>query len=675
MMKMLMARRALFGLVILMIGLLVIVAETATSATPVQAVTADQSPTPAKAQHTLPVAIALQELDSFILASAGNSCDTAALLEFPPGGTGTGANTPVGQLTQDADDPVLSCMWGNPLDPRGYRTAWYQFSVPRNGQVTISTFGSNYDTVLAVYEGSCGQLQKLACNDDYNMLSSQVTLSVRTGQTYYIQVADWEASNPGGKNLELSVVLDPIESDWEQMNSLVEARTRHVGLTAGPYLYVIGGFNDFGGPDNYVASTRVDRLHTPSGHWSSMASVPAGGANQIGYFNSSGVHVNGRIYIPAGDDGSPTFVGQHWALDIGQNLWLGPSDGLASINWAAWADDGLPVGFAAATAVGGSYYLTGGTSDTQRPLNNKQNSKAYNFHYDTVANSWQQRADMQISRYAHAAAWVGGRLCVAGGIHNNNDGIPVLQPSAECYDPNTNSWSFIPDMLISRYGAGSAVGPNGRWYIFGGVKGDGATTPEIEVYDPATGRWHLLGARADLGGTLESPARTWPRGGFVGNYLWVAGGNLIVNNGEIGVLPQVERLYVAPRQLYLPFMQGPPPNPTAVNNTFAQSAFLPFNQAVFSNFATPLDYYDVFNFGLTSQRLTTIDLTNIPADHDYDLLLYNNNKTLLAASRNLAGQNEQIVRNLGPGRYYVVVERVLPTAPPDPYVHYRLLLR
>lgn len=674
-MKMLMARRALFGLVVLMFGLLVIVAETDTPASSVQAVTADQSVTPAKAQHIQPVKIAVQEIDNFILTDAGDSCGTAALLEFPPGGTGTGANTFVGQLTQAPDDPILSCMWGNPPDLRGYRTAWYQFSVPRNGQVTISTFGSNYDTVLAVYEGSCGQLQKLACNDDYNMLSSNVTLSVRTGQTYYIQVADWEPSNPGGKNLELTVVLDPIESEWERMNTLAEARTRHIGIATGPYLYVMGGFKDFGGPDNYMASTRVDRLHTPTGQWSSMASVPAGGANQIGYFNSSGVHVNGRIYIPSGDDGSPTFVGQHWALDIAQNLWLGPSNGLASINWAAWADDGLPVGFAATTAVGGHYYLTGGTSDAQSPINNKQNSKAYNFRYDSHANSWQQRANMQISRYVHAAAWVGGRLCVAGGIHNNDEGVPVLQSSAECYNPASNTWAFIADMQIPRYGAGSAVGPDGRWYVFGGVKGDGSTTPEIEVYDPARGQWQLLGARTDLGGTLESPARTWPRGGFVGNHLWVAGGNLVVNNGEVGVLPQVERLYVAPRQVYLPLVRAVPPSPTAINNTFAQAAFLPFNQNVFSNFAAPLDYYDVFRFDLTAQRVTTIELTNIPADHDYDLLLYNNNKTLLAESRNLAGQNEQIVRNLGPGRYYVVVERVLPAALPDPNVHYRLLLR
>ena len=681
---MLMSRRILLGLLMVMVGLLVIVVETA--------VIADHLPHPIPLPHpppryvshapatAMPIAlerinpdeIIYQDAETILFATAGDSCSTAALLEFPQGGTGTGANTPVGQLNQAPGDPVLSCMWGNPPDPRGYRTAWYRFSVPRNGQVTINTFGSNYDTVLAVYEGSCAQLQMLACNDDHNMFSSKATLSVRTGQTYYIEVADWEPSNPGGKNLELSVVLDPIESEWVQFeNGLAVPRTRHIGLTAGDFLYVLGGFSSFAGPDNYQASTRVDRLHVPTGQWSRMVDIPAGGANRIGYFNSSGAHVNGRIYIPSGDDGSSDFAGQHWALDIAQNRWLGPSDNLASINWAAWTEDGLPVGFAATATRSDGYYLTGGMTNA----NSRFNSVGYTFFYNVNDNSWSQQVNMNTSRYAHVSAWIGNRLCVAGGIHINESNVPVLEPSAECYDAVAGSWAPIANMNIARYGAGSAVGPNGKWYVFGGIKEDNNPAPEVEVYDPATGQWRVLGAKADLGGTGSSPARSWPRGGFVGNHLWVAGGNLVANNVESGVLSLVERFYVPPLHFYLPFLQGPPVDPATINNTFTLAQHLPLNQPLFQNFAIPLDYYDTFFFDLPAQRVITIDLTNIPGDHDYDLLLYNNNKTLLASSRNLAGQDEQIALNLPSGRYYVVVERVLPAGLPDPNVYYRLLLR
>jgi hypothetical protein len=692
MIDMSMPRRLLILVLMLVGAVLLIVSATATSTSSVQAVTADPPSSPiilpqpppryitAPSPLTMPVElepidpadIFYQDSDTIIFATAGNSCGTAAELSFPPEGTGTGVNTSVSGLTQVPDDPVLSCMWGNPPDPRGYRTAWYRFTVPRNGQITINTFGSNYDTVLAVYTGTCGQLQKLACNDDHNMLSSRATLNVRRNTTYYIEVADWQASAPQPPNLEMSLVLDPTESEWGQLSNIPLARTRHVGLTVGPYLYVIAGFSSFSGDDSpYQASNRVDRYHTPSGQWGQLATMPTGGGTRIGQFNSSGSFVNGRIHIPAGDDGGPTFAGQHWALDLNQNQWLE----LAAVNWAAWSDDGNPVGFAATAASGNGYYLLGGTTDA----NTRMNSVGYTFFYDTNSSSWTQRADMNTSRYSHTAAWVGGRACVAGGIHVDEDENLVLEPSAECYNPLNNSWLPIASLNVARYGAGSAVGPNGKWYVFGGtsVSGDNfIAVPEVEVYDPATNRWTVLGARADLGGTDSSPARTWPRGGFVGNDLWVAGGNMVVENGESGALSLVERLYIAPRQLYFPYVKGAAGgDPALINNTFALAQFLPFNQPIFQNFATSLDFFDVFYFDLAAQRVVTLDLTNIPSNHDYDLFLYNNNKSLLAESRNLAGQNEQIVRNLSPGRHYVVVQRVLPVGLPDPNVHYRLELR
>jgi hypothetical protein len=685
-----MLRRLLLMMLVPVAVLLVVVSDTATSASSAQAVTADQhslpsaiilpEPPPRYVFDAPPAAIPLevepidpdqvlhQDGGFTLLNQAGNSCDEAGILEFPSGGTGTGDSGPVGHLTQHPGDPILSCMWGNPADPRGYRTAWYSFSVPRNGNVTISTFGSNYDTVLAVYQAGCDQLQMLACNDDHNMFSSRVTLNVRRGQTYYIEVADWEASNPGGKTLELSVVLDPLESRWEQFSNLDLPRTRHVGLTVWPQLYVIGGLSDLSGPDNYVATPRVDRFHPSTNQWQRLADMPTGGTTRIGQFNSSGAYVNGRIYIPSGDDGGPTFAGQHWALNLTDPVpyW----EQRTAVNWNAWTG-GLPLGFAATAVAGNGYYLLGGTTDAQ----NRMNSTGYTFFYNAASDTWTQRANMNVSRYGHTAAWVDGRACVVGGIHVDDENQLVLQSSAECYSAINNNWIEIAPAEIPRFGAGSAVGPDGKWYVFGGITGNNETVPEVEVYDPATGLWRTLGADADLGGSDTSPARSWPRGGFIGNNLWVAGGNLVVDDAETGVLPLTERLFISPHNTYLPFVRGLPADPAVINNSFSLAQLLPMNQPIFQNFATPLDYFDVFYFDLPVQRVTQIDLTNIPADHDFDLLLYNNNKSLLAESRNLAGHNEQIIRNLVPGRYFVVVERVLPAGLPDPNVHYRLLLR
>jgi hypothetical protein len=684
-MEMSMPRRLLILMLLLAGAVLLVVSATAVTAEPPPDPIILPEPPPRYVTGTVTTTIPLelelvgsedvimQEDGTIVLTSAGNSCGTAAELIFPPGGTGTGANTQVNHLTQSPDDPVLSCMWGNPPDLRGYRTAWYRLVAPRNGQMTITTFGSNYDTVLAIYTGECGQLSQLACNDDHNMFSSKVTINVRGDQTYYIQVADWQPSFQQTPNLELSVVLDPTESEWRFTTQLSPPRTRHIGLTVGPHLYVIGGLSFFSGEDDYTASARVDRYHAPNAQWQQLASMPTGGGTRIGQFNSSAAYVNGRIYIPAGDDGGPTFAGQHWALDPSQNLW----QQFAPVNWADWTEDGLPVGFAATAATANGYYLLGGTTNT-KPEPSERNSVGYTFFYNATNNSWQQRAEMNTSRYAHTAAWVGGRACVAGGIHVNENNELVLEPSVECYNPNNNTWTSRPNMNIARYGAGSAVGPTGKWYVFGGISfaaGSFVAVPEVEVYDPATNRWSLLGARADLGGTDSSPARAWPRGGFVGNHLLAAGGNTVINGSQSGVLSLVDRLYIAPFNLYIPFMQGEPADPAIINDTFALAQILRFNQPIFQNFATQLDFYDVFYFDLTSQRVVRLDLTNIPGDHNFDLLLYNNNKSLLETSRNLAGQNEQIVRNLLPGRYYVVVERVFPVGLPNPDVHYRLELR
>src|SRR5205823_2202361 len=44
---------------------------------------------------------------------------------------------------------------------------WFSFTPIADGPVTISTCGSTFDTVLAVYTGSCGALSPVVCDDDY----------------------------------------------------------------------------------------------------------------------------------------------------------------------------------------------------------------------------------------------------------------------------------------------------------------------------------------------------------------------------------------------------------------------------------------------------------------------------------------------------------------------------
>ncbi|MGK3995620.1 MXAN_6577-like cysteine-rich protein [Sorangium sp. So ce1024] len=66
------------------------------------------------------------------------------------------------------------------------------FTAPEAGSYTIDTVGSEYDTILAVFDGDCSGRQ-LACNDDaawdeWLTITSEVTVSLAAGQTIVIHV-------------------------------------------------------------------------------------------------------------------------------------------------------------------------------------------------------------------------------------------------------------------------------------------------------------------------------------------------------------------------------------------------------------------------------------------------------------------------------------------------------
>jgi hypothetical protein len=90
----------------------------------------------------------------------------------------------------------------NPLN-----SAWWSWTAPSSGQVTLNTFGSNFDTTLGVYTGSAvNNLTALASNDDSGgTVQSQVTFNATAGTTYQIAV-DGYSSSTGNIDLNLSEV-------------------------------------------------------------------------------------------------------------------------------------------------------------------------------------------------------------------------------------------------------------------------------------------------------------------------------------------------------------------------------------------------------------------------------------------------------------------------------------
>lgn len=109
-------------------------------------------------------------------------------------------STDTRSATTAADDPAMPCGNG-----RGGNTVWWKYTPANNAVVLVNTFGSNYDTVLAVWTGSRGALALQACNDDAEGLQSQLWFEARAGTTYFVEVADYDSGPGQGGTLRLNV--------------------------------------------------------------------------------------------------------------------------------------------------------------------------------------------------------------------------------------------------------------------------------------------------------------------------------------------------------------------------------------------------------------------------------------------------------------------------------------
>ena len=91
---------------------------------------------------------------------------------------------------------------------------------------------------------------------------------------------------------------------------------------------------------------------------------------------------------------------------------------------------------------------------------------------------------MPTRRYSPGVAALDSKIYVTGG----GDGLQLLS-RVDCYDPDTNTWSQLPDMNIARF-RHSLVSLHGWLYAIGDVD-------SLEVYDPNNNTWTRLQQKLD----------------------------------------------------------------------------------------------------------------------------------------------------------------------------------
>jgi len=95
-------------------------------------------------------------------------------------------------------------------------SVWYALTAACDGEMTVDTCGSAYDTVVSIHDGCFGS--EVACNDDCTSaalctgLSSCVTASVRFGQRYFVRVSGFNGA-AGTYALRIAFTCPPPAND------------------------------------------------------------------------------------------------------------------------------------------------------------------------------------------------------------------------------------------------------------------------------------------------------------------------------------------------------------------------------------------------------------------------------------------------------------------------------
>ena len=119
---------------------------------------------------------------------------------------GLGVNGPFLHLGATTSAPAPTCSTNT-------NDVWFAFTAPDSGTLKINTCGSNFDTILSVYDATCTGVS-LACDDDdlnnlgpcatTQTLNSFLTVPVTAGTTYMIRVGNFSALTFGQFMLQLS---------------------------------------------------------------------------------------------------------------------------------------------------------------------------------------------------------------------------------------------------------------------------------------------------------------------------------------------------------------------------------------------------------------------------------------------------------------------------------------
>src|SRR5213080_2565947 len=232
-----------------------------------------------------------------------------------------------------------------------------------------------------------------------------------------------------------------------------------------------GDVYSFGGIANNVAIANAYKYTPATNSWSAIASLPAA------RYGLTAVSDGTYLYLLGGVDQNFNTTATLWRYDPVSNTY---NTSLPSYT--------IPSYFHASVYLNGKIYRVGG-----------RDAGAADYHvevYNIGTNTWSMAANYPFANYSLMAAALDGCIYAGGGSNFPN--------KTYRYDPNTNTWddSAIADLPAYRSAAASGV-YNGRWILAGGDVNFGISS-SVMAWDPASNTWsnlpNMVQARDNLGG-------------------------------------------------------------------------------------------------------------------------------------------------------------------------------
>jgi len=235
----------------------------------------------------------------------------------------------------------------------------------------------------------------------------------------------------------------PVTNTWTPIASLPQPRGWFSAASDGTYVYLLGGVDQ-----NFTTTGTLWRYDPISNTYNTSLpsyTIPT-------YFHAS-VYLNGKIYRIAGRAIGTDFHVE--VYDIATNTWS------TAANYP-FANHSLM-----AAALGGYIYAGGGNASPDKT-----------YRYDPGTNTWDDAAiaDLPAGRSAAASGAYNGRWLLAGGDVNF-----AISTSAIAWDPNTNTWSNLPNMVQARDYLGGAIAGQ-SFYAVAGNSAPGTPTNDNQQY-------------------------------------------------------------------------------------------------------------------------------------------------------------------------------------------------